>query len=91
MCRRSIVDLGTVTRDGATAVVIFPDEFHGNAIANLLRELRTFLPDALLLLVTGSPQHFQAMAHSHLAVFPKPSFGWDILDAVRAHAERAGG
>jgi hypothetical protein len=83
-CRRAIADFHTIIRGGATAAVIFPDEFTDAAVDALLRELRSSLPDALLLVVTGSPRRYQA--RPYMRVLPKPSFGWDILDAVRAHA-----
>ena len=51
-------------------------------------------PRFLALLVTREPRRYRAVIEADARsvtplVLPKPSFGWDILDAIRAHAETA--
>ncbi len=89
-CTRAIGDLAMVAPDCATAAVIFPDDFADNAVISLLRQLRKTRPRLLALLVTREPQRFRAVLDADdrslpPIALPKPSFGWDILDAIRAH------
>jgi len=91
-CTRAVRDLDLVAPACATAAVIFPDDFHGPEVQKLLRELRSARPRFLSLLVTREPQRFRDLAKADgrsipPIILPKPSFGWDILDAVRAHAD----
>lgn len=75
-----------------TAVVLFPDDFDERAVATALASLRRARPRVLLVLITRDARKFDAALASEdqtsLApiVLPKPSFGWSILDAIRAHA-----
>lgn len=61
----------------------------------MIRAIRTLRSDLLLLVVTKDPPQFQEIARplgrSVLPqLFPKPVFGWTILDAIRLHAVPGG-
>jgi hypothetical protein len=93
---RAIHDLDMVAPMVANAIVIFPDDFAEAAVVALLRELRRRRPRLLLLLVTRAPNQFRHVLHAGdraraAVILPKPSFGWDILDAIRAQDEPLGG
>lgn len=90
-CTRAIHDLASVAPPVATAVVVFPDDFLESAVQTLIHELRRHRRQLLLLLVTRQIQRFRRIAEldreARLPTFlPKPSFGWEILDPIRAHA-----
>jgi hypothetical protein len=90
LCIRDIHGLRNLAPEGATAAVIFPDDFDDQDVMTLIRELRRTRPQLLSLLVTREPQRFRDVVRDDgrsLApiLLPKPSFGWDILDAIRAH------
>ena len=93
-CTRALSDIDMVAPQCATAAVIFPDDFQDDRVLALVRRLRHTRPHLLALLVTREPQRFHAVAEADddsmpAIVLPKPSFGWDILDAIRAHAHTA--
>jgi len=72
----------------STAVVLFPDDFGDTDVVRRISTLRSKRPGLLLVLVTSDRQRLspalEADPKSPLPiVFPKPAFGWDILDAVR--------
>jgi hypothetical protein len=74
-----------------TATVIFPDDFAEVDVLGLVRALRAKHPRRLVLLVTREPQRFRATTVADgrsepAVILPKPSFGWDLLDVIRAHA-----
>jgi hypothetical protein len=76
----------------ANAVVIFPDDFELAAVVAWLQAIRQTRPRLLIVLVTGTPQHFRAAVSPDgtslpPVVLPKPAFGWTILDAIRAERE----
>lgn len=76
--------------------VIFPDDFDDEEVQPILRELRLTQPRLLLLMVTRAPQRFRDLVQADRRSFPpillpRPSFGWEILDAIRAHADAAQG
>jgi hypothetical protein len=88
----AVRNLDVVAPRKATAAVIFPDDFEGGDIITLLRDLRRHRPRLLSVLVTREPQRIRDMVPADdgsLApvMLPKPSFGWDILDAIRAHTD----
>ena len=88
---RRLRDISALCKD-ASALVLFPDEYADADILTTLRALRAAYPHLLLLLVTSLPQRVRAAcdpdARSVLPVIlPKPVFGWNLLDAIRAHAE----
>jgi hypothetical protein len=63
-------------------------------VLTIVRELRRARPRLLSLIVTREPQRFLDVMQDDgrscpPVMLPRPSFGWDILDAVRAHAEAA--
>jgi hypothetical protein len=75
----------------ATATVIFPDDFEETVVLRLVAELRRKRPHLLTLLVTRAPNRFRPVLSDDdrsltPIVLPKPSFGWDILDALRGHS-----
>ena len=89
---RRLHDAGALCAD-ASALVLFPDEFDEAEVLALLRTLRSTKPRLLLLLVTGAPQRVRAACEpdphaSRTVVLPKPTFGWNLLDAIRAHITR---
>jgi len=89
---RAVRDLDMAAPEFATAAVIFPDDFEDHEALALLRELRRLRPRLLALIVTREPTRFRSVTgpdgHSlPPIVLPRGSFGWDILDAIRAHAE----
>ncbi len=78
--------------DRVSAVVIFPDDFAREAVVPLFARLRRRRPKVFVLLVTRRPQQLESLLRSKdrspaLMILPRPSFGWDILDAIRAHAQ----
>ncbi len=86
--------LGDLSRVAAatTAIVLFPDDFKERDVLDMISTLRRTRPRLLVLLVTRQPQLFgNALAPDGRSlpplVLPKPSFGWSILDAIRAHAD----
>ena len=85
---RAISDLSMVA-PATTAVVLFPDDFVEREVLDTIAALQRARPRLLMLVVTRQPQLFgQALApDGHALVLPKPSFGWSILDAIRAHAD----
>jgi hypothetical protein len=90
-CVRLADDLQAIAPDFATATVIFPDDFDEADILALLRQVRRLRPRLLALLVTREPQRFRTATEPDGTslppiVLPKPSFGWDIVDTIRAHA-----
>jgi hypothetical protein len=91
-CMRVLQDAARVAPQSARAAVIFPDDFEHHQVLMLVRELRRVRPRLLALIVTREPQRFREVVQVDgrslpPIVMPKPSFGWDILDAIRAHSE----
>lgn len=92
--KRTVHDLGDVA-PSTHAVVLFPDDFRESAVRSAVGELRRARPRVFLLVVTREPRRFEpALAPDDRSVcpqvMPKPSFGWTILDAIRARAEPGG-
>ena len=90
-CTRHLQDLALVAAQATTAAVIFPDDFDHEEVLKVVRQLRRVRPRLLSLIVTREPQRFREAAQADgrslpPIVLPKPSFGWDILDAIRAHS-----
>jgi hypothetical protein len=74
-----------------TVLVLFPDEFALDAVVERICTLRARRPWLLIILVTlAAPRYGVATAADARSVtpvvLPKPSFGWTIVDAIRAHA-----
>jgi hypothetical protein len=93
-CSGTVKNVDVVAPRCATAAVIFPDDFADRDMLALMQQLRRARPRLLALLVTRKPQRFvsilQADGRSRPPiVLPKPSFGWDILDAIGAHSTQA--
>ena len=91
-CDRAVRDLETVAPRRATATVLFPDDFEDDEVLALIKRLRRARPRLFSLIVTRAPQRFHDVAKPDgrslpPIMLPKPSFGWDILDAIRAQAE----
>lgn len=89
-CTHRLQDVSMVP-PAATAVVLFPDDFHRGEVTTTIVSLRRARPKLLLVVVTGAPQHLGAAlepdGHSvPPLVLPKPAFGWTILDAIRGRA-----
>jgi hypothetical protein len=92
-CTRTLQDLA-IAPSSAKAAIIFPDDFEHHEVVALVRELRRTRPRLLSLIVTREPQRFRDVVQADgrslpPIVLPRPSFGWDILDAIRAHSDAA--
>ncbi len=90
---RSLDAMAMVTATRA-AVVLFPDGFDAVAAVVLIRVIRAKRADLLVLIVTGDATRFQEVARPvgrsvTPQLYPKPAFGWTILDAIRNHTTRA--
>jgi hypothetical protein len=90
-CTRAVHDLGMVAPPFATATVIFPDDFTEDTVLSLVSALRRERPRLLTLLITRTPHRYRSVLSPDSRsispiVLPKPSFGWDILDAIRGHS-----
>jgi hypothetical protein len=90
-CTRSTHDLDLVAPPSATAAVIFPHDFAEASVLSLVRTLRHERPHLLTLLITRVPHRFRSVLYTDARsrtpiVLPRPSFGWDILDALRDHS-----
>ena len=88
---RAVRDVDAVAPSEAIAAVIFPDDYGEKEMLELVRALRQKRPRLLALLVTREPNRFRgAIAADGKSlpplVLPRPSFGWEIVDAIRAHA-----
>jgi hypothetical protein len=76
----------------ATAAVIFPDDFDDERVLPVVRQLRRMRPRLFSLIVTRNPRRFRDVSKPDgrslpPIMLPKPFYGWDILDAIRAHAD----
>jgi hypothetical protein len=80
------------TARGASAIVLFPDDFDRKAVLTALTECRRRLPTALQILVTSSPEGFRSLEAPVAGPTPvlvaKPAWGWTILDAILAESNR---
>jgi hypothetical protein len=88
------LDSASVAPAGATALVLFPDDFGAADVEAAILTLRRARPKLLIVLVTGAPQRLGAAlepdGRSLLPlVLPKPAFGWTLLDAIQGRAERS--
>jgi hypothetical protein len=93
-CLRAIAGLEKHVPARAAAAVIFPDDYEAPAFLATFRHLRRVRPRLFAVIVTREPGRFVEVAKSDgrslpAVVLPKPSFGWEILDALRAHADAA--
>ncbi len=88
---RAIDDIGLCGRavsNGASAFVIFPDDYRWESVVAAIADLDETHPDALPLLVTAQPKRFSALVNpERVLVIARPAWGWTILDAIRAHVE----
>ncbi len=87
--RRSARNTGAITA-ATSAVVLFPDDFGDAEVVRLIGELRRTRPRVLLVVVTREPKKLEPVLVPDgrslpPLVLPRPSFGWSILDAIRAH------
>ncbi len=78
---------------GATALVLFPDDYPGKAVGEFLLTLRRARPKLFIVLVTAAPLSFSAATKPQgrtvlPLVLPRPAFGWTLLDAIRSASER---
>jgi hypothetical protein len=86
-------NLDAVAPEHATVTVIFPDEFSEEAVLATVGQLRRTRSRLLTLLVTRAPRRLLSSIcrdddDERLpmpTILPKPLFGWQILDAIRAH------
>ena len=85
------IDAGQV-EPGSCAVVVFPDDFEGPHALAFIRSLRQARPRLLIIVVTREPNRLAPVLgedERSLApvVLPRPSFGWSIVDVIRAHRQ----
>jgi hypothetical protein len=75
----------------ASALVFFPDDYPWDGAIAALARWRSANPRAPFVLVTRTPQRFEALAAEDdevlTVVVPKPAWSWTILDAIRAHLD----
>jgi hypothetical protein len=77
---------------GASAVILFPDDFRTNDVLREVDRLLRNKPPPLIVLVTREPQRFSDVleveegARAPVLV-PKPVWGWVILDAIHGRLE----
>jgi DNA-binding response OmpR family regulator len=74
----------------ACAVVLFPDDFSDRRALAFVESMRRLQPGVLLIIVTRQPHRLTGLVADgdrsvRPLVLPRPSFGWSILDAIRAH------
>lgn len=79
----------------ATALVLFPDDFVGDVVNAALGDLRRARPKLFIVLVTKQPHRYASAVNPDgrsipPLVLPRPSFGWSILDALRANQSNGG-
>lgn len=91
-CTRAVRNLDRVAPRRTTATVLFPDDFEDDEVRDLVKRLRRTRPRLFSLIVTREPQPFHDVVKPDgrslpPIMLPKPSFGWDILDAIRAQAD----
>ncbi|MGD0673860.1 MAG: hypothetical protein ABSC94_00485 [Polyangiaceae bacterium] len=91
-CTRVVEDIDMVAPPRATAAVIFPDDFDDERVLPVVRQLRRMRPRLFSLIVTRNPRRFRDVSKPDgrslpPIMLPKPFYGWDILDAIRAHAD----
>lgn len=89
---RAVHDLNMTTPKSVCSAVIFPDDFADLDVLGLLQKFQKQRPNLLAVLVTREPNRYRSVAAVEgtpraPVVLPRPSFGWEILDAIRAHAE----
>jgi hypothetical protein len=74
---------------GATAIVVFPDDFDWDDVVLAMTECLLAHPRTLPVFVTRAPQRFDTLCWpdggATPLVVPKPAWGWTILEAVRAY------
>jgi hypothetical protein len=83
---------GSEIDETLNAMVIFPDDFEAELVDRLLDRLVNIAPSALQLIITRQPQRYVLPSQPQSAtplrfVMPRPTFGWLILDAIRAHLD----
>lgn len=86
---RAVHDLTMTAPKSICSAIIFPDDFANLDVLECLRQFQKQRPKLLAVLVTREPNRYRAagaLDGKSLAVLPRPSFGWEILDAIRAHA-----
>lgn len=91
---RSLCD-PTMIPPASSAVVLFPDDFDAADVSQRISALRAARPLLLLLVVTSEPQPLGSAVRPDRTslsplVFPKPVFGWTILDAISGHVYPSG-
>jgi hypothetical protein len=87
---RALRAVEAVTLARATAAVLFPDDLRQEGVTAFVRRLREVRPRLLVVLVTRQPQRFVSIVQADgrslpPLVLPRPSFGWDILEAIRSY------
>ena len=88
---RTVRNASTIAA-ATTAVVLFPDDFAHGDVLTMITELRRARPRVLLVVVTREPKKLEPVLAPDgrslpPLVLPRPSFGWSILDAIRAHGK----
>lgn len=88
------LDDASMIPPATTAVVLFPDDFGDSDVAKRVSSLRRTWPGLLLVLITSDRRRLGPALDPDPSsplpiVFPKPAFGWDILDAIRGRGSYA--
>lgn len=91
-CVREIETCFRHSGAGPTAFVIFPDDFAWESVTAALDDGDKHRQDALRIVVTAQPKRLESRGQSeHVVIVPRPAWGWTILDAIRAYADRRRG
>jgi hypothetical protein len=75
--------------EGASAVVLFPDDFPTGAALATARTVLERVPEAVLLLVTSTPLRYTELeptfrSNRRIVIVPRPAWGWTILDGIKS-------
>ncbi|NUP10030.1 MAG: hypothetical protein HOW73_28610 [Polyangiaceae bacterium] len=83
------LDSAALTAESVAAVVLFADDFDGDAVLALVARILKSRGDVLPLIVSGEPRRFDALIRADAGdrpapvVIPKPAWGSMILDTIR--------
>ncbi|NUP06837.1 MAG: hypothetical protein HOW73_12365 [Polyangiaceae bacterium] len=83
------LDGAALTAENVAAVVVFADDFDGDAVLSLVARMLKSRVDLLPLIVSGEPRRFDALVRTDAPdepgpiVIPKPAWGSMILDTIR--------
>ncbi len=91
VCARKLERIPSVLGD---ALVVFPDDFAFEEVLRTVEAQASSSRELLIMLVTAQPKRYSERLRSSALdrlplVIPRPAWGFTILDAMRAHFDRA--